>query len=101
MVFQAVAGTEYQIAVDGYDRGYGTVVLILIIEQPALCLPLTRQGAAMRRWPDGALLHGGSPIGPDELDARCELRNTDGFLRFTDPGTTGATQRFYRAIIEF
>ena len=29
------------------------------------------------------------------------LRNTDGFLRFTDPGATGATKRFYRAIIEF
>jgi len=41
VTFQALAGTSYQIAVDGVDGASGEIVLTLIVDPPRLCLPVT------------------------------------------------------------
>jgi hypothetical protein len=48
LTFQVVAGTEYQIAVDGFGRNCGTIVLSLVTEQPRFCLPLEKVGNEVR-----------------------------------------------------
>jgi hypothetical protein len=102
--FEAQAGTEYHIAVDGFDGGSGTVVLSLITERPRLCLPLVRAGDEVQLCVQGetgrtytveasADLADWTPI--------ASLVNADGTLRVTDPALTGAPQRFYRLSMEF
>jgi hypothetical protein len=105
LVFEAVAGVEYQIAVDSFERGVGTIVLSLIIERPRLGQP-GFEGADLVRV---AVLNG--PVGDlytveGSLDLKrwrpiATVRNLDGTLLFSDPMSRTARYRFYRAALEF
>jgi hypothetical protein len=100
--FQAQAGTEYRIAVDGYDGASGTIELSLVTERPHLCLPVARAGDEVELCIDG------QPGRIYTVEASSDLANwrplasiqyTGGTLRFNDP--TNSAQRFYRVILEF
>jgi hypothetical protein len=103
VVFEAQAGTEYHIAVDGYDGESGTVVLTLVTQRPRLCLPLVRTGNEVQLCVDG---QDGQIY---TVEASSDMANwtplasvaRDGALRFTDTEASSASQRFYRVIPEF
>jgi|GEM_PF-6482602 len=104
VTFQAQAGTEYQIAVDGFERGCGTIVLSLIIDRPRVCLPLVRTGNQMEVCVDGQMGRIYTVEASSDLTnwtPLASLRNTDGVLRFTDPDANNTGQRFYRVMEEF
>jgi hypothetical protein len=104
LTFQAQAGLEYQIAVDGFDGESGTIVLSLILEWPTLCLPLVITGNEVGVCVNGQLGRFHTVEASPDLThwtPVASLRNTDGVLRFTDPGANSVSQRFYRVIEEF
>jgi hypothetical protein len=104
VIVEAQAGTEYHIAVDGFDGQSGTIVLSLITERPRLCLPLVRTGNQVR------LCVNGEPGQTYTIEASRDLTNwtplasvsyTEEGLLFIDPEAAKATQRFYRVSLDF
>ncbi|HYV30126.1 MAG TPA: hypothetical protein VEO53_03290, partial [Candidatus Binatia bacterium] len=104
LAFQAEAGKEYQIVVDGYDGGCGNITLILILELPRLCLPVTVSGDDVRLCLDGEMGRDYIVDASSDLvhwTALASVHNTAGELRFRDPGAGSASQRFYRALLDW
>jgi hypothetical protein len=101
--FMAQAGTNYEIAVDGYDAASGTVVLTIIVNGshlgPIALLPnnqvqLRIQGELGATYTIEASsdLRNWTPI--------ASMDNNNGTLQFTDPGRNG-DRRYYRVKQEF
>jgi len=101
LIFQAQAGTEYRIAVDGFDGASGTIQLALVTERPHLCLPVIRAGDDVQLCIDGQLGRIYTIEASSDLTNWTPLASLEylgGALRFTDP--TNSSQRFYRVILE-
>ena len=104
VTFLAQAGTDYQIAVDGFAGASGIIVLTILVEQSRLVPPVLLPN-------DQVQLRIGVALGCTyTIEASLDLvnwtpiasvDNTDGKLQFADPGTRNFEQRFYRALIEF
>jgi hypothetical protein len=102
VVFEAAAGANYQIAVDGFDGATGEVVLSIQPAELQLSGPL--------RLPDGSfeVALTGVPGRAFEILASVDLKkwmpigvltNRAIVARFTDLAATNLNQRFYRAMI--
>ncbi len=101
--FQATAGTEYRIAVDGFDGAQWTFRLnwhsqiqprfLSIARVPAGAL-VTLTGAAGDRYEiqSSSDLANWTPL--------FSLTNAIGTVQFTDPAAANLTHRFYRALLE-
>jgi hypothetical protein len=103
VTFQAQAGTDYQIVVDGVDGASGEIVLTLIVDPPRLCLPVIVAGNQVE-----CCLIGDSQriytveASPDLTNWTLvdTALNSDGTLRFTDPARSNFPQRYYRVTFE-
>src|SRR4029453_13587366 len=99
--FSAQAGTNYLIAVDGFDGARGNIVFTIIVYPPRLCLPVCVVGNQVQLCVNGE-------IGRTYLiEASTDLvnwtlvaapLNSDGTLRFTDPARDNYRQRYYRVM---
>ncbi len=103
VTFTATAGTEYRIAVDGYNGDTGGVLLTINPDRltaphftaisPATGHPITLAGTIGHRYE----IHATADLGAWSVLGR--LTNLTGTVQFTDPAATNATQRFYRAVL--
>jgi hypothetical protein len=102
VTFSAVAGTSYEIAVDGFDGASGTVVLTILVESSRLGPLVLLPNDQVQIGIEGGLgctytieassdLVNWTPI--------ASVDNTSGTLQFTDSGTRNL-QRFYRVLLE-
>jgi hypothetical protein len=98
--FHALAGVDYQIAVDGYEGAAGNIVLALVATPPRFCQPVIVVGNEVRLCIEGEI---GRTY---TVEASSDLTNwtivaaaviDDGVLQFSDPGAANSSQRFYRA----
>jgi hypothetical protein len=101
VTFEAQAGTDYQIVVDGVDGAVGAIVLTLIAAPPTLCLPESIAGTPpqVRLCVDGELGRTYTVEASPDLIHWTLLgtaTNTDGTLRFVDPARSNVPDRFYR-----
>jgi hypothetical protein len=103
VAFEAVAGTNYQVTVDGFDGDSGGIVLTLVAAPPKLCLPVTVIGNQVQLCLCGEI---GRTY---NVEASADLVywtliatavNTNGTLQFTDPARSNLQQRFYRVTFE-
>jgi len=103
VAFEAVAGTNYQVTVDGFDGDSGGIVLTLVAAPPRLCLPVTVIGNQVQLCLSGEI---GRTY---NVEASADLVywtliatavNTNGTLQFTDPARSNLQQRFYRVTFE-
>jgi hypothetical protein len=101
ITFQATAGTEYLIAVDGFNREPGDLELHIAMAEQFQLSPPTRLSNA--RW---HLTLNSVPGQPCEIEASEDLvtwsrlailTNSTGVLEFTDPEPEPLPRRFYRA----
>ncbi len=102
LTFQAQAGTEYRIAVDGFNGEGGTIQLSLVTERPHLCLPVIRTADEVQLCIDGQIGRIYTVEASSDLTNWTPLASvqyTGGTLRFTD--ASSSTQRFYRVVLEF
>lgn len=103
--FNATAGVEYHIAVDGYDGAIGG--LLLTVNPQLLKAPhvdaLTRDAGGVVK-----LTLSGTPGEKYEVQSaqnlgtwaiRGQVANVSGAVQFTDPDAASVTQRFYRAAL--
>src|SRR5262249_35263531 len=97
VTFQAVAGTNYQITVDGFDAASGEIVLTLVATPTRLCLPVTVAGNQVEFCLDGEI---GRTYA---IEASADLEhwtlvatavNTNGSLVFTDLARSNLGQRY-------
>jgi len=103
VTFQAQAGTNYQIVVDGVDGASGEIVLTLIVDPPRICLPVTVVGDQVQFCIDGEIGRTYTVEASPDLSNWTLLAtalNNDGTLRFTDPARSNFPQRYYRVTFE-
>jgi len=103
VTFQAVAGTDYQIGVDGFDGASGAIVLTLVAAPPYFCEPITVVGNHLSFCLTGEL--GRSYVveaTPDFLNWTLiySFVNTNGTVNFVDPAQGNFLQRLYRLEFE-
>jgi PKD repeat protein len=103
VTFQAVAGTEYQIAVDGFDGASGEIVLTLVAAPPYFCEPITVVGNHLSFCLTGELGRAYTvQATPDFVNWTLiyTFVNTNGSVNFTDPVLTNFLRRFYQLNFE-
>jgi len=103
VTFLAQAGTDYQIAVDGFDGASGTIVLTILVEQSRLGPPVLMPNDQVQIRITGALGCTYTIEASSDLvtwTPIASVDNTSGTLQFVDPGTRNFTQRFYRVLLE-
>ena len=101
--FQAVAGTSYQIAVDGYDGASGEVVLTLVSAPVRFCQPVTVSGTQVQFCLKGEIGETYSiEASPDMVNWTLVATavNTNGLVVFNDPGMNNFQQRFYKVSLD-
>jgi hypothetical protein len=103
VAFTAQAGTNYLIAVDGFDGASGNIVLTIIIDPPRLCLPVNVVGNQVQLCIAGEI--GRTYVveaSPDLVNWNLIAAplNSDGTLRFTDPARDNYRERYYRVMFE-
>jgi PKD repeat protein len=99
VTFQAQAGANYQITVDGFDGAAGEIVLTIIAAPPELCLPTTLTVTPVSLCINGEIgLLYTVEASPDLVNwtLLATAINSDGTLRFTDPARSNFPRRFYR-----
>ncbi|HXU79520.1 MAG TPA: hypothetical protein VN794_23270, partial [Methylomirabilota bacterium] len=99
VTFFALAGTDYQIAVDGFDGASGTIVLTIFVESSRSGLLVLLPNDRVDLKFAGALGATYTIEGSSDLvnwTPIASVDNTDGTLRFTDPARHNLSQRFYR-----
>ena len=103
VVFAAVMGTTYSIAVDGFDGASGTIRIAIGDYAPARL-------EKPERLPDGTfrMLLSGSPGSVHAIDGSTDLgtwvrlgsvTNATGTVTFPDPDAASRDRRFYRATL--
>jgi hypothetical protein len=103
VAFDAQAGTNYQIAVDGVDGASGEIILTLIVNPPRLCLPVIGATNQIQICITGDLGRTYKVEASDDLSNWTLIAaplNSDGSLRFADPARSNYRQRFYRVAFE-
>jgi hypothetical protein len=103
VTFQAQAGTDYQIVVDGVDGAGGEIVLTLIVDPPQLCLPVMVAGNQVECCLIGDIQRSYTVEASSDLSNWTLLAtalNSDGTLRFNDPARSNFPQRYYRVTFE-
>jgi PKD repeat protein len=103
VTFQAVAGTNYQITVDGFDGASGAIVVTLVATPVRLCLPVTVSSNQVQVCVSGEI--GRSYLvqaSPDLVNWTliATAVNTNGSLVFTDPARSNFPQRFYKVFFD-
>jgi PKD repeat protein len=103
VTFEAVVGTEYQIAVDGFDGDSGGIVLTLVAVPTQLCQPLIINGNQVQLCLTGELgrtynIEASSDLSNWTLLATAV--NTNGTLSFIDRAMSNFSQRYYRVFFE-
>ena len=103
VTFEAVAGTNYQIAVDGFDGASGGIVLTLVASPVRLCLPVTIAGSQVQFCLSGEIGRTYAVQASSDLlnwTLIATAVNTNGSLVFTDPAMSNFPQRFYKVFFE-
>jgi hypothetical protein len=103
VAFHATAGTNYLIAVDGYDGASGDVTLQLVTGAPRLGPVLLLPGGGLRLGIEGQLGRSYIIESSGDLTTWSTLavaENSNGFLQFTDPDAGRFDHRFYRVVLE-
>jgi hypothetical protein len=103
VTFQAQAGTDYQIVVDGADGDSGEIVLTVTGDPPVLCVPDSLTSSAAQLCIDGELGRTYTiEASPDLFNWTliATAVNTDGSLRFADPARSNFPKRFYRVNLQ-
>ncbi|HXI50271.1 MAG TPA: HYR domain-containing protein [Candidatus Saccharimonadales bacterium] len=103
VAFHATAGTNYLIAVDGYDGASGDVTLQLVTGAPRLGPVLLLPGGGLRLGIEGQLGRSYTIESSGDLTTWTTLavaENSNGFLQFTDPDAGRFDHRFYRVVLE-
>jgi hypothetical protein len=101
--FQAVAGTEYQVAVDGFDGASGAIVLTLVAAPARLCQPITINGNQVQFCLDGEIGRAYTVEAATDLAHWALITtgvNTNGSFKFSDPAMSNLPQRSYRLHFE-
>ncbi len=101
--FQAVAGTNYEIAVDGFNGASGEIVLTLVAAPLRLCQPITIIGSQVGFCLTGEIGRTYTvEASPDLLNWTliATALNSNGVLQFTDPAMSNLQRRFYRVTFE-
>ena len=103
VTFDAQAGTDYQIVVDGFDGDSGTIELTILVGRPRLSLLVLLPNDEVQMTVDG------EPGRTYTIEASSDLvtwkpiaslENNDGTLRFSDAELRNYSQRFYRVVVE-
>ncbi len=103
VIFAAIAGTNYQIVVDGFDGDCGSIVLQIIAGSPQLGAVKVLPGGGLRIGIEGELGRSYVVESSSDLvvwDAVAVVENSDGILQFVDRKARTSNQRFYRVVFE-
>ena len=103
VAFEAVAGTDYQITVDGLNGDSGEIVLTLVAVPAQFCAGMTLVGnriSACLSGETGRIYN--VEASPDLLNWTLisTAVNTNGMLQFTDPAMNNLQLRYYRVNFE-
>jgi PKD repeat protein len=103
VTFQAIAGTNYQITVDGFDGASGEIVLTLVAAPVRFCEPVTVNGNQVQLCVDGEIGRSYSILASPDLvnwTLVATAVNTNGSLVFNDPARSNWPRRFYTVFFE-
>jgi hypothetical protein len=103
VTFNAQAGTDYQIVVDGFDGDSGTIELTIIVGRPRLGLLVVLPNDELQLTIDGELGRSYTIEASSDLvtwKPIASVENNDGTLRFSDAELRNLSARFYRIVVE-